>query len=421
MALVLPTALPQPLLSTILDTLFNGFQPPTISLMSAPVLATVAAGLRAALVVDIGWAETVITGIYEYREIHCRRTIRASKLLCREMLNLLGAAVLGLRQTEQDNTKDHDEKEYQKVVSFEECEDVVARVAWCRHSENMSTEPKMPATLPAVKEEEELELSMQGLDISAPSTDSVSIALSSTQPPVTLKLPFSQLSQPCERAFLADGINARDLDDEELPINLLVYQTLLNLPVDVRSVCMSRIIFTGGGSTIPGLKNRILNDVQNLIGERDWNPVQGRAVEQLRQNSKPVSNRPRQGNSGPIELIGTTEDNPQPSSNAAFEDQESDPIDEKLQREASKGKRLTVQGTLRAVDSLGAWSGASLLSQLKIPSVSVVDKEQWLQAGPAGASRQGEESKTNQRQSMGGAGLRAAASDRTSWTFGPWG
>src|SRR5271167_4839021 len=94
MALVLPSALPRPLLSSILDTIFNNFQSPTISLLSAPVLATVAAGLRAALVVDIGWAETVVNSIYEYREVQCRRSIRASKLLGQEMLKLLEEGIL---------------------------------------------------------------------------------------------------------------------------------------------------------------------------------------------------------------------------------------------------------------------------------------------------------------------------------------
>src|SRR3569833_3590136 len=53
--LVLPSSLPVPLLSTTLDTIFNRFQSPTISLVSAPVMAAAAAGVRAALVVDLGW------------------------------------------------------------------------------------------------------------------------------------------------------------------------------------------------------------------------------------------------------------------------------------------------------------------------------------------------------------------------------
>ena len=91
--MILPSAFPLPLLSTILDCLFTQFQPPNVSLTSAPVLSTVAAGIRSALVVDIGWAETVVTGIYEFREVQSRRSTRGSKLLGQEMFKLLVNAI----------------------------------------------------------------------------------------------------------------------------------------------------------------------------------------------------------------------------------------------------------------------------------------------------------------------------------------
>src|ERR1035437_1228994 len=89
----------------------------------------------------------------------------------------------------------------------------------------------------------------------------VSIPLSSINPPESLLLPFSKLAEPCESALFAAGVLPEDLDDEELPLHLLVYRSLLQLPVDVRSICMSRIVFTGGGSVIPGLRKRILDEV----------------------------------------------------------------------------------------------------------------------------------------------------------------
>ena len=142
MALVLPAALPRPLLSTTLDTIFSNYQPPTISLLSAPVLTTVAAGLRAALIIDIGWAETVVTGIYEYREVACRRTVRASKLLCQEVLKLLGKIATSARQSLQDNNNDKSEKAFEKIISFEECEEVMCRMAWCRPRRTVISAPK---------------------------------------------------------------------------------------------------------------------------------------------------------------------------------------------------------------------------------------------------------------------------------------
>jgi actin-related protein len=419
MALVLSSTLPLPLLSAILDAIFNNFQPPTISLLSTPVLTTVAAGLRAALVVDIGWAETVITGIYEYREVLCHRTIRASKLLSKEMLKLLGKAVLSATKQTTNQSKDMDEKEYGKIISFEECEEIVARMAWCRPSKTKSTMPKGPEALAYAEEGDGIEASMQGLNLSR--KDLVSIPLSSTQSPLTLKLPFPSLSKPCENAFFADGIENVELDDEELPIHLLVYKTLLYLPVDVRSVCMSRIVFIGGVSNMPGLKNRIMDEVENLIKERDWDPVQGEAIEKLRLNDKLWTNRSKQASGGPTEVAVLEKISLKSSTNPAVDDPEPNPYEDKLRRELNKGTRPFVQGTLRAVESMGAWSGGSILSQLKIPAVSVVEREQWLQHGISGATKEGEIGIRDQRQSTGPGGLRAGQAERLSWTLGPWG
>ena len=59
------SGVPVPLLSAVLDTLFQTFHTPIVSLMSSPTMTTVAAGVRSALVIDIGWAETVVTSVYE--------------------------------------------------------------------------------------------------------------------------------------------------------------------------------------------------------------------------------------------------------------------------------------------------------------------------------------------------------------------
>jgi actin-related protein len=418
MALVLPSTLPLPLLSTILDTIFNNFQPPTISLLSAPVLTTVAAGLRVALVMDIGWDETVITGIYEYREVLCHRTIRASKLLSKEMLKFLGKAVLSVTKQTPDKSKDMGEREYRKIISFEECEEIIARMAWCRPLKKKLAIPRGPEALAYVEEEDETEASMQDLNPSG--RDLVSIPLSSTNPPLTLKLPFSSLSKPSEDAFFADGIEDVELDDEELPLDLLVYRTLLHLPIDVRSVCMSRIIFTGGASNMPGLRSRIMDEVENLIKERDWDPVQGEAIEKLRLNDKLRNNRSKQASGGPTE-VAAHEQVVKSSTIPVADDPEPNHYEDKLRRELNKGTRPPFQGALRAVESMGPWSGGSILSQLKIPAVSIVEREQWLQHGLSGATKQGEITSSDQRQSMGPGGLRAGQGERFSWTLGPWG
>ncbi|KAL8692519.1 MAG: hypothetical protein Q9224_003939, partial [Gallowayella concinna] len=69
LVLVLPSLMPHRLLSSILSSIFSNFQTPSITLLSSPALNIAAAGCRAGLVVDIGWDETVITSVYDFREI----------------------------------------------------------------------------------------------------------------------------------------------------------------------------------------------------------------------------------------------------------------------------------------------------------------------------------------------------------------
>ena len=87
MAFVLDSAMPTPLLSTVLDTAFDRFQTPVVSLLSSATMNAVAAGVRSALVIDVGWAETVVTSVYEYREVKNTRTIRAGRFLSDEFYN----------------------------------------------------------------------------------------------------------------------------------------------------------------------------------------------------------------------------------------------------------------------------------------------------------------------------------------------
>lgn len=413
MLLAIPSTLPLPLLSTILDTLFANFQPPTISLMSAPVLTTVAAGLRSALVVDIGWAETVVTGVYEYREVQCTRSVRGMKMLGEATFKMLSEAIdlIGTADKPQD----------EELPSFDECEEVLLRMGWCKPVKKLE-QRSFDRGLTPVVEEDELRSSIRDVHISEKFDEdaTITVPLKSTKPRRTLELSASDIAEPCENALFAIGTPEKELDDEELPLHLLVYRSLLQLPVDLRSVCMARVVFVGGGSRILGLKARVLDEVAALVDERGWDPVTGKAVEQLRSNSKLQRTRLRQD--GPTEVLRLDEKPGTATTPAAHLEQESDPIEDVLKREASKGISPIEAGYLRAVESLGAWSGGSLLSQLKIPAISVVDREQWLQQGISGASKSGEISSSSQRQSMGpGVFNKTGAGERSSWTLGLWG
>lgn len=415
--LVLPSALPLPLLSTILDTLFTNFLTPTISLLPGPGLVPAAAGLQSALVVDIGWAETVVSGIYQYREVQTTRSTRATKMLGEEMNNML-AEMIDPASSSEATENPQENKRVRDVLSFEECEEIISRMAWCKPLEKEEHKAPFQGLTP-VKEEDELRASVRSLHISSDEeTDPViSIPVTSTKSCPTLRLRFSKLAEPCEKVLFADGTAPEQLDDEEMPLHLLVYRSLLKLPRDVRSICMSRIIFVGGGSNLPGLKRRVLDEVAALIEQRGWDPVQGKAIDSLRNNPKLQRTRSRQASNDPTPVLHLD------ATPASVQPQEPDEIGAVLKKQARERDPPVDMGQLRAVESLGAWSGGSLLSHLKIPAVSVVEREQWLLHGAAGASRTGDITVSAQRQSMGpGAfNVKSGAGDRSSWTLGLWG
>ncbi|KAI0456006.1 actin-domain-containing protein [Xylaria acuta] len=419
--LVLPPTLPIPLLSTTLDILFHQFQAPAISLFSSPVMAAFAAGTRSALVIDLGWHETTVTAVYEYREVQSWRTTRAGKLLVEETYELLLQAVQG--RPAPTRTERAEDRLLDESLSFEECEDVATRVLWCKGAARKPHQKPAEEGLPTLHEHEEEVEEIPPTEDHSP----MAIALNSCNPPKTVEVPFSQLAEPCESAFFETRLSPSCFDDDELPIHLLVYRALLRLPLDVRAICMSRIIFTGGCSHIFGLKSRIFDEVAIQAEEQGWDPVRGKGVEQYKTNPKLNRDSNRQATNGAVPIViqpDTTNGNGEatgPPVKAADTPQEVDQVENLINKE--RNYKPLVQGHLRAIDSLGPWCGGSLATQMKIPALATIDREIWLQQGANGASRPSEvDVKTGQRQSMGPSGLmRGQAAQPNNWTLGAWG
>lgn len=421
---VLPAGVPVPLIATTLDTLFNRFHAPSVSLMSSPVACAISSGVRSALVVDIGWAETVVTAVYEYREVQSSRTIRAGKALV-ENTHKLVASALGsqLAATLTEETQDgHTEH----VISFEECEEIATRLAWCKPARD-STPPKQEEGLPTVTEQDESET---GATMTSSDSATVSIPLRSTTPPATLAVTHEQLSTLAETTFFESERPPSSFDDDEYPLPLLIYHNLLRLPLDVRAICMARIIFTGGGSNVLGLRSRVFDEVNQLIQSRGWDPVQGKGTEAYKTNPKLRRGGSRQAiNDGPT-AVSSAQDSGGGGSVGHEQDgvwvdappdarQEPDQIEEQIRKKKDEKPRL--QGQLRAIETLGAWTGASLLNLLKAPALATVERETWREQGVSGASRPGEvDHKVAQRQSMGAGGLMRSVAG-ANWTLGVWG
>lgn len=379
LVLTLPPLMPHPLLSSLLSTLFSRWRFPSITLLPSATMSATAAGLRSALVVDLGWAETTATAIYEYREVTTKRTTRAMKSLVQEMGRLLTGLASG-------NTEKID-SEHKISVGFTYCEEITCRFASCK--------------------------SQSGDAQSTEETErTISIPSPNNPEQEYCDVPFTRLSEPVENILFATDVAESELDDEEKSIPLLLYNALLTLPPDARGTCMSRIVFVGGGSRIPGLRGRVLKELSILIDRHGWSPVRGEAVERQRQRLEQMKISSRTNEEEQPARNGSTspadDEKPDPSQ----EKPEIDFVEQKLRRQ-NKDAPTPVQGVLREIESLGAWAGASLVTSLQIRGMVEIEREKFLQHGLAGATRDSEPPVPDRRS-----GLRAG--DRSSWTLASW-
>ena len=405
-----PSVMPHPLLSCILNTLFINFSNPTVSLMPIPLVCMAAAGCRSGLVVDIGWGETIVTGLYEYREIHQARTTRAMKAVTRDMAKLIH---LYSKSSDPDVSLITSEDAFDASIDdlFEHAEEVTTRMAWCKSHDASSHEVAASREKAGNlrSDDEPHNQNTDGLTeedpiISFPRT------LHSIE---HLRIRFSHFGLPVETALFARSRTANEIDDNDQPLHILIYKALSRLAPDVRSLCMSRIIITGGGSRIPGLKSRLLAEVSALVKIRNWDPVHGKAADEHRRRLNERRIKQRAALHPPpaaAQLQPSTAPHPP------------DPIADKLRRDHdTQVGHPTVSGIVRGVETLGVWAGGSLLANLKIKSVVEIDRDAFLQHGIMGARRDVEPSVVAPQRQAAGAGIaRTAVGDKTVWTLGAW-
>ncbi|KAF5024984.1 hypothetical protein F66182_2935 [Fusarium sp. NRRL 66182] len=402
--LVLDSGVPIPLLTAALDTMFNRFQSPTVSLMSTPTMSAISAGVRCALVVDMGWTETVVTSIYEYKEVKITRTVRGGRAL----LDAFYTTIEALTPADHDATK-------QKAVGFKECEDIMCRLMWCKPSEFRSP-PRQTAQLETVDEQEEIEAESAQAGIP---TGVAQVPINTGSRSLTVELPFAKVADVCDDVFFDPSADRATFDDNELPLPLLIYLHLLQLPMDVRATCMSRIVFTGGCSKILGIKQRIIDDLTAIVDKRGWEPVFGKVVDKDRNTARlhrqSTNSSPSEGSSSSSQ----NEDDQDKPKSPADAKPEHDPIEAKVMRQ--RGTTPQIKGQIRVLHTLGPWVGGSLLCQLKVPAMAMIDREAWLQHGANGASRPSDvDVKAQHRQSMQ-AGARGGGGHHGTWTLGIWG
>lgn len=375
-------------------------------------MAAVGAGVRSALVVDIGWAETVVSSVYEYREIKHSRTIRAGRMLVQQVHDMLAGHL------HPDTTGQGEGEPVEHLLSFDECEDITSRFAWSRQMASTLDTRSQEGLAPVPEQDESTTKHDEGTQDSP----AVSISLASCAgAPRSLEIPLQQLSDPCEKTFVNGQYSEASFDDQEMPLPELIYKHLLSLPIDARASCMSRILFTGGGAKIPGLRRRVFDEVCQIIRNRGWDPVLGKGADKVRDRER----KRRNHSIVPSDASGASEapEHDIPSEPGQTGRRESATATESVNRMPNREAKGDggVHGKPRAIESLGPWTGASLAMHLKTVAVANIDREIWLQQGVHGASRASDvDMKAQQRQGLG-LGLLRGAPSSVPWTLGAWG
>ena len=408
--LAVPPVLPGPVLSALLTSLFNGYPiPPSITVLPSPLLCTMAAGLRSALVIDIGWAETTVSAVYEYRQVLHRFSSRGMKRVHWKLASVMNAAI-----REELQILGIDSLEAPGSVTFEESEEVLFRMAWIH--------PEKDA-------------------IADYSRNIVEVPIPSHPETSPLQISFSKLSEPvAEVLFPRKSSDSNGIHENgDLPLCDLVYQSLLSLPIDIRGHLLPRIIVTGGGSNVTGIKSRVMSEMASVLRERGWDPVHSYG------SANPPAKRPNTvarksclKQEGPVEVDGPDDEsngpatdqtqhpdgqakgNPDPSGESQRLQQpqgQADATNKDIDEDSTTPAHLqpplpdpfykppqppqsTFTGPssqlhtdalptppIRFVNTLGPWAGASLLSGLRVKAAAAeFEREKFLSQGLAGFS-----------------------------------
>ena len=164
-------------------------------------------------------------------------------------------------------------------------EELVQRVVWCEtyevrkrerelyHKTSRNMSPRLTPVSPVAMRTQGSSANPT-FSTAGSATMLIPLQTPDSHKPLSINVPLSMLSLPVEHAFFESMGSGDDPDQEELPLPELLYKTLLACHIDVRAVCLSRIVIVGGPSNIPGLKGRLIDELCRLVEEKGgWNIV----------------------------------------------------------------------------------------------------------------------------------------------------
>jgi hypothetical protein len=162
---------------------------------------------------------------------------------------------------------------------------------------------------------------------------------------------------------------------------------------------MPRVVFTGRGSRVAGLPKTVLEATNSIVKQYGWTAVRGTHFNARRSGLTELAQ-------GRALSVDSRHDTTTPVVG--------DFVEERLYKQKSKDASPSVPVTLRQVESLGPWAGASLVASLKAKSFVEIDREKFLSHGLAGAHRDIDTNIAAHRLTT------AKSNERTSWTLAGW-
>lgn len=332
--IAVPAQLSDPVLHVILRALFESVQqPPSITLLTDTVACLVAAGLRSALVVDIGWHETTVSAVYEYRIVLRRSSTRAMKLLNDQVSLALTAASRTV-----------------SPLPFSAVEQVIQRLAYCPLSSDIPSSQTEPITIP------------------------ITATLSTT-------LSRDTIPQTVTETFLNKAPDDHS-DDGTYPLPDLLWRILSSLSHDVRGTLLPRIIITGSGSKIPGLSTRLRSDLAAQIA------THGFSTTHYKPNTRSAQTAKRKVASSIQQREWLRNDQSAPVHD---DDIHAQIMHDRIRRVEAERRavscpRPNVEPAVRGVETLGSFAGASMAAHLRLRGCVEIKRDEFARWGLGGKS-----------------------------------
>ncbi|KTW25674.1 hypothetical protein T552_03535 [Pneumocystis carinii B80] len=218
----------------IAKTLFTYFQVPSITFLSSHVLVLVSLGLNSGIVIDIGSKETSVIPIYDLRPM--TSFIVTSSLASNFCFSRLKYLLT------------HYSIPRLASLTFYDVQDFLQRAVFCLPISPLASSKSTIILLEDLENTYKSNVECSDVIWEPPSQKGLEVTV-----PGWVRV--------CITEALFEGSD-KYADTDEISIPQMIKKCLSHLPIDIRSKVSTSLVISGGFSLIPGLQNRINNEIK---------------------------------------------------------------------------------------------------------------------------------------------------------------